>query len=256
MQKLLNVVLNLKNIAITYSGTHQLLQPLLLLYSEFIVSLNPNRVSQKQFIQLKTSKYIALNLVAMVVVAFVLLFVILEGLDIYTRHGEAVVVPDVKNLTLSEGVKRLGKDGLEGIVFDSTYVKDKPAGIILDLNPTAGHKVKKGRTIYITVNTSAIPMMTPPDVADNSSVRQARALILATGFRLTENELVPGERDWVYGLKYNGRELKPGDKVPTGATLTLIVGSGDREEAADSLDVEVVEFEETKQSTTDNDSWF
>lgn len=205
---------------------------------------------------MKTGKYIALNLVAMIVVAFLLLFVILEGLDIYTRHGEAVEVPDVKNLTLGDGVKRLDKEGLEGIVFDSTYVKNKPAGIILDLNPSAGQKVKKGRTIFITVNTNNIPMTTPPDVADNSSERQARALILATGFKLTDNELVIGERDWVYGLKYNGRELKLGDKVPTGATLTLMVGSGEKEEVIDSLNVDVIEFEETKKDATDNDSWF
>ena len=96
----------------------------------------------------------------------------------------------------------------------------------MEVNPSTGQRVKKGRTVYLTVNTVSIPLYSVPDVADNSSSRQARARIQAAGFKLTENEWVPGEKDWVYGVKFNGRELTYGDKVPAGATLTLIVGGG------------------------------
>ena len=116
--------------------------------------------------------------------------------------------------------------GLVCIVSDSSYVKTLPAGCILEYNPAAGQKVKEGRTIYLTINTIEVPLHIVPDVADNSSLRQAEARILASGFKLAEIQYIPGEKDWVYGVKYKGRQLSIGEKVPTGAVLTLMVGDG------------------------------
>ena len=99
----------------------------------------------------------------------------------------------------------LRNHGLVCVVSDSNYVKNKPAGSILELTPSAGQKVKEGRTIYLTINTLDVPLRLVPDVADNSSVRQAQAKILAAGFKLSESELISGEKDWVYGVKYKGR---------------------------------------------------
>ena len=177
----------------------------------------------KEFFSFKTNKYFWLNLIAMMAVVILLLFGVLKWLDVYTRHGEAVVVPDVKGMTVGEAEMLLRNHGLVCVVSDSNYVKNKPAGSILELNPSAGQKVKEGRTIYLTINTLDVPLRLVPDVADNSSVRQAQAKILAAGFKLSENELISGEKDWVYGVKYKGRQLNMGDKVPVGATLTLSV---------------------------------
>ena len=179
----------------------------------------------KEFFSFKTNKYFWLNLIAMMAVVILLLFGVLKWLDVYTRHGEAVVVPDVKGMTVGEAEMLLRNHGLVCVVSDSNYVKNKPAGSILELNPSAGQKVKAGRTIYLTINTLDVPLRLVPDVADNSSVRQAQAKILAAGFKLSENELISGEKDWVYGVKYKGRQLNMGDKVPVGATLTLLAVS-------------------------------
>ena len=103
--------------------------------------------------------------------------------------------------------------GLVCIVSDSSYVKTLPAGCILEYNPAAGQKVKEGRTIYLTINTIEVPLHIVPDVADNSSLRQAEARILASGFKLAEIQYIPGEKDWVYGVKYKGRQLSIGEKV-------------------------------------------
>ena len=66
-----------------------------------------------------------------------------------------------------------------------------------------------------------------PDVADNSSVREAQARLLAAGFKLTPNDSVPGEQDWVYYVRHGEDTLAVDDQVPTGATLTLIIGNGE-----------------------------
>ena len=61
---------------------------------------------------------------------------------------------------------------------------------------------------------------------DNSSLRQAEAKLRALGFKITEPEYISGEKDWVYSIKYRGRDLKAGEKVPHEAVLTLTVGNG------------------------------
>lgn len=214
----------------------------------------------KEFFSFRQNKYFWANIIAMVVVVFVLIFVVLKGLDIYTRHGEAVVVPDVKGMGVEEAEKIFRNHGLTCIVSDSSYVKTLPAGSILEYNPAAGQKVKEGRTIYITINALNIPLQTVPDVADNSSLRQAEARILAAGFKLAEIQYVAGEKDWVYGVKYKGRQLSIGDKVPTGSVLTLMVGNGGAlQQEADSLGLdsteEVAESATSEKSASD-ESWF
>ena len=112
----------------------------------------------------------------------------------------------------------------------------------------------------MTVNTLDVPLRAIPDVADNSSLRQAQAKLLNAGFKLNQIQLVNGEKDWVYGVKYQGRQLAAGEKIPLGASLTLMVGdgSGDMSEEEDSVDVSVdTEKPVTSESSpAQDDSWF
>ena len=168
----------------------------------------------KEFFSFKTNKFFWLNIVAMIVVVVVMIFGVLKWMDVYTHHGETVVVPDVKGMTTEEAAKMFRNRGLVAVISDTKYVKDKAAGIILELKPGAGEKVKEGRTVYLTVNTLDVPLRVIPDVADNSSLRQAQAKLLSAGFKLNEVQLVNGEKDWVYGVKYQGRQLTAGEKIP------------------------------------------
>ena len=194
----------------------------------------------------------------MVVVVFILIYGALLGMDKYTQHGRLVEVPDIKGLTVSEAGEALGNLKLIYAVVDSNFVKNISPGRILEQNPASGMKVKAGRVIYLTINSLSIPQRSVPDVADNSSLRQAQARVLASGFNLTSEEYISGEKDWVYGVKYKGRQLSAGDKVPEGATLTLLVGDGSRVEVADSLEPEESESEEPVKSedAVVDESWF
>ncbi len=183
----------------------------------------------KEFFSFRQNKFFWVNMMAMVFAVGALLFVVLKGIDIYTRHGEAVVVPDVKGMRVGEAEEIFRNRGLNCVVSDSSYVKNQLAGCILEYNPGAGQKVKEGRTIYLTINTLNIPLQIVPDVADNSSLRQAEARLLASGFKLNDIQYMAGEKDWVYGVKYQERMLGVGEKVPMGATLTLMVGNGSKE---------------------------
>ena len=213
----------------------------------------------KEFFSFKTNKFFWLNIVAMIVVVVVMIFGVLKWMDVYTHHGETVVVPDVKGMTTEEAAKMFRNRGLVAVISDTKYVKDKAAGIILELKLGAGEKVKEGRTVYLTVNTLDVPLRVIPDVADNSSLRQAQAKLLSAGFKLNEVQLVNGEKDWVYGVKYQGRQLTAGEKIPMGASLTLMVGDGAGdtvEEDSIDIDLDTEEPVASESSSTQDDSWF
>lgn len=223
-----------------------------------VVTLFPNCLimSIRDFFSFSKNRFFWLNIIGMILAIVLMIFGVLKGLDIYTHHGEAVEVPDVKGMSVLEAKQVFEKVDLNCMVTDSDYVSTLPAGCILDYNPPVGQKVKRGRIIYLNINTLSVPLVDVPDVADNSSLRQAEARLLAAGFKISKVEEVDGEKDWVYGVKYDGKLLMIGEKVPINSTLSLMVGTGN--EAKDSLavDTENVEIKQEKRAATGDDSWF
>lgn len=191
-------------------------------------------VTFKEFFSFKSNRFFWLNLVAMIIVVIAIALGTLQWLDNYTRHGEAVVVPNVKGLPMRQAENEIYKQSLKAVAIDSSYVKGMPPGAILEQNPAGGSKVKKGRTVYLTINMDSAPKVSVPDIMDNSSLRQAEAKLRALGFRVTEPEYISGEKDWVYSVTYKGRTLNAGDKVPHEALLTLHAGNGNDELTNDS----------------------
>lgn len=212
-------------------------------------------VTFKEFFSFKNNRFFWLNLIAMVVVIVAAAWGTLQWLDSYTRHGEAVVVPDVKGMKLRLAENELGKQSLKSIVIDSSYVKGIAPGAVLEQNPAGGAKVKSGRTVYLTVNTGSTPQVVIPDIMDNSSLRQAEAKLRALGFKMTEPEYISGEKDWVYSIQYRGRDLKAGDKIPREAVLTLTVGDGNETMPEDSVPVNE-SGTASDGKTVKDESWF
>lgn len=211
----------------------------------------------KNFFSFRENKFFWVNIILMIVVVSVAIYAALFGLDMYTQHGRFVEVPNVKDMPVDNAATLLKDRGLKYAVVDSNYVKTASPGDILDQNPNGGQQVKSGRVVYLTVNSLNIPLRMVPDVADNSSIRQAQAKLTASGFKLATEEFVTGEKDWVYGVKYKGRELKIDEKIPTGSTLTLLVGNGSRENIdADSLSVDDNTIPEKSEDAVVDDSWF
>lgn len=181
-----------------------------------------------------------INLAAMVAVVIAAIFITFRWIDNYTEHGIAIKVVDVTGMQEEEAIQALSKHDLMGIPSDHIFVKGVPAGEVISQRPAGNAKVKRGRKIYLTVSSGNHPMITVPDIADNSSLRQAESRLRAAGFQLTPHDTIDGELDWVYGIRYNGRELNGEEKIPEGSTLTLIIGGGDKIKA-DTLGVPTVE---------------
>ncbi len=201
------------------------------------------------------SGYVWGNLLAMAAVAALAVFLLWKGLALYTNHGETVAVPSLTGMQESDALYTLERAGLQGVIVDSAYNKRKPTGSILDQHPAAGAKVKAGREIHLTINSAQTPTLPLPDVADNSSLREAQARLTAMGFKLGPVEYIPGDRDWVYGVKSRGRNVYPGEHVPVDVPLILQVGSNAADEdfdewGDDDLDIDL-EADDTEPAEDD-----
>ena len=191
----------------------------------------------------RTLKIILINILAMAAVAVAIPFAVLAWLDDYTLHGKAIEVPNVCGRTLDEGAKILGDKTLGYEIVDYKYLKGAAENEILEQRPTGLSKVKKGRKIQLTLNSGKEPTISLPDVVDNCSLREAVARLRAAGFKLTEHVTVAGEKDWVYSVMMGKDTLKSSSEIPLGSTLTLVIGSGDAVENADSVLVDDSWFE-------------
>ena len=170
------------------------------------------------------------NLLVMALAVVALSIGLWVGLDKYTHHGEEIMVPDVEGKLIGDAEYTLEMLDLVAVVVDSTYNRQLPSGAIMLQQPKGGSKVKSGREIYLTINSRESPTVGLPDIADNCSLREAEDRLRSLGFRLGPVEMVAGDKDWVYGVKCKGRTVMTGERIPTDAVLTLMVGNGVQEE--------------------------
>nr|WP_321523161.1 PASTA domain-containing protein [uncultured Macellibacteroides sp.] len=191
------------------------------------------------------------NLLVAGVITLVLLGSVMFWLSSYTRHNEAVVVPDVRGLKVEEAAEYFDRSNLRYNVIDSVFSNDVPAGAIVEMIPEAGAKVKDGRIVFITINASTTQMAPMPNVQD-LSFRQAQALLEATGFNSVEIEYVPGDyKDLVVGVEHRGRMLSSGEKVSLKAALVLKVSNGEGEMLTTPTDSTAVE-----ELDSEEENWF
>ena len=175
------------------------------------------------------------NLTMILITGVLLVILTLVFLHLYTRHGQNIVVPKLEGLQINEANTILNAKGLNVEIIDSIYNRDAVPGAILDQTPKANNKVKKGRSIYVTVYSKNPQQVIVPGLVDYST-RQAMALLNSLGFTQISIEEVPSEYSGlVLAVEYHGRPLAPDEKVPAGSSLNLIVSSS---QLADSLRVD------------------
>lgn len=161
------------------------------------------------------------------IIAFgALVILVLAGLNIYTKHGESIKVPSVKGLQVEEARGILRAANLECEISDSTYQKGGVPGAILEQIPKENSNVKKGRTIYLSIQALGQQMVPVPELKDYS-IRQAEAQLTSLGFNKLVIEEVPSAyAGIVISVSYKGQILAANQKVPKGSTLKLTVGAG------------------------------
>jgi eukaryotic-like serine/threonine-protein kinase len=172
------------------------------------------------------SKAFLKHLIIAFAIFFASVFIIFTGLKIYTRHGESFPVPSLHGMTEHDFSRVLEKSHLQYIITDSTYVEGIPAGGVIDQVPDAGHRVKRSRTIFITINAVAPEQVTIPPLTD-ISMRQSISQIESAGLLPGDIIYKPSEfHNLVLQAIYNGYPVVTGQKIAKGSRIDLVVGTG------------------------------
>ena len=127
------------------------------------------------------SWYLWGNLAAMALVVALACYGLKYWLGVYTHHGEAIEVPDLRQKSFKDAQHILRGLGLDVTVSDTGYVKTLSPDCILEQTPEPGARVKSGRMVTVIVNAAHSPMITLPDIIDNSSLREAMAKLSEIG---------------------------------------------------------------------------
>ncbi|WP_101689625.1 PASTA domain-containing protein [Dysgonomonas massiliensis] len=166
------------------------------------------------------------SLLAMIGISLVLIFITLQALDVYTKHDESVLVPDVKGSQEATAADILLKSELGYEIVDSVYRADAKAGAVLEQIPKENTKVKRGRTIYLIIQAKGKQMVSIPPLKDYSR-RQAEAQLQALGFTNISIIEEPSQfKGLVIKVLYRGNELESGASIPKGSRIELVVGAG------------------------------
>ncbi len=183
-------------------------------------------MGMNSYLRVIFSRLMLKNVIAAAVVLFVLTALTLFLMRFYTHHGEAVIVPNIEGLTLHQAIPLLQERDLQCQVVDSVYSEHARPGNIINQTPATNSRVKKGRTIYVTVNTYDKPTISMPDVTQTSE-RSARATLEALGLKVIGVETRMSEyRDLVLDVKsMDGTRLEAGSRLEVGSGVILVVSA-------------------------------
>ncbi len=179
------------------------------------------------------------NVVFIIITIPVLLWLGLLFIDLWTHHGATTVVPNVRDLSYDKACTVLDEADLTVVISDSIYDLKRAPGEVVDIFPKPGAIVKPGREVYLTI-VSFSPQQVVFDVpVVDQSVKSAIAYLKNKGIKTVKIVRVPSQYpDLVLSMKWNGKALSIGSKVPVTATITLEVGELEVPvyESGDSLD--------------------
>jgi beta-lactam-binding protein with PASTA domain len=176
-------------------------------------------------LQFLKQKKFYIHLLAIIVLSFVLLWLTIKLLNVYTRHGKVYELPDFSGMTI-EQVEDLYGRSYHFILVDSIYSKTEAPGTIVQQDPLPQAKVKHGRNVYYIIVAKTPERTTMPNL-NNLSLRQALVLLESSG--LLVKELVYTDhfaRNAICEQHYNGKVIKPGTELVKGSKITLYVGLG------------------------------
>lgn len=180
----------------------------------------------KQLIQRLTHKPLWVNILAGLGILLILIILFFSLLGWFTRAGDVTTVPAVTGQEFTAATRILELEGFEVQVQDSVYVDSLPKLSVVRQMPEADANVKSGRTIYLTINRMVPPQVEMPSLL-GYSIKSAELYLQSLQLKLGAITYKPDiARNSVLEQSYNGVAVKAGDKVPLGASINLVLGSG------------------------------
>ena len=187
--------------------------------------------------KLITGKPFWVNLLAAIIIALLIIFLILKTLGIITRHGAYLKVPAVTGMKTKEAISLLEKQGFDVYIQDSVFTDTASRGIVLKQLPDPNATVKVNRTVFITVNRYIPPMLEMPKL-EGQNLPSAIRILERNHLKLGDTTFRP---DFMQGSvleqQYNGNRIPEKAKIQWGSRIDLVIGGGleDRQMAVPDL---------------------
>jgi len=178
------------------------------------------------FLKLIFSKLFVKHLAIAAIAGILFFWIVLLCIDIFTRQGKSVEVPDFRGKTVEDVYLMENSDDFEIKVIDSMFDEDFPIGSIVLQDPPFGSKVKRGRKIYVTIVSTQPEMVRMPNLVD-LSLRQALIEIEGASLSIDHLEYIENfAKNAVLNQKVDGEMVMPGTELLKGTSVTLVLGRG------------------------------
>ena len=167
------------------------------------------------------------NIFFIAVFLIFLLFVLLIFLNVFTRNNQSIEVPNLVGKSIVEFDKKLSEMDLKYMIIDTANFNPKyNIGSVLDQEPNAGARVKGGRKVYLTLNSSDFKEVKLPKIS-GLTLRQARNVIESLGFIFGEIEYVDDiAYNEVISISSDSVNLEEGDFLKKTSIIDFKLGNG------------------------------
>ncbi|WP_341661262.1 PASTA domain-containing protein [Blattabacterium cuenoti] len=179
------------------------------------------------------SKYFVIfiiNFLVSILILYKITQLSLKWVDVYTKHGSYVVVPNLIGFTLPKSILILKKLGLEYDIDTSRYDPNFKINQIISFSPEAGDHVKEGRHVYIQVNSQSSQSVLPNII--NKEKKIAIKLLHDSHISVKEIRYINDSRkDTVLKVLYQNKSIQFGYRFPFNQDgIILIIGKGSKKD--------------------------
>ena len=184
-------------------------------------------ISVKAFFSFLISKRFIIHFIISLALGSTAIWLFFNYLNRYTQHGEAISVPDFKNIKTEELNAFVSEKKLQYQIIDSIFDPKAEKGVVIKQDPEKDSQVKENRIIYLTISAKQPPLVKMPKLVD-VSLRQALAVIESYGLKAGKKEYKPDACvNCVLEQRIKGKPIEPGKMIPKGSIIDLVLGQGE-----------------------------
>jgi beta-lactam-binding protein with PASTA domain len=179
-----------------------------------------------EFIDKLLKKPLWVNILAGIGAILVLLILFFFSLGWITGNGKTEKVPNVLGLDITAAEKNIKALGFDLVLQDSIYVDTLARNSVLRQTPEADEVVKKGRTIFLTINRVIAPQVDMPNLI-GFSLKSAQTYLKVLGLRIgTINLVADRNKNVIVEQLVGNLPVAPGTKIVSGTLINFTVGDG------------------------------
>ena len=173
-----------------------------------------------------TNKPLWINIVVGILLLMVLVLGFFTTLGVITGHDRYEKVPVIIGQNVYAAKLALEQKGFRVEITDSVFTTEVPGLTITKQIPEGDAMVKKGRTIYLSINRAVPPLIDMPSLV-GYSCKSAELYLQSMGLKLGDTSYrADFARNAVLEQLYRKEIIKPGTKIPLGSRVDFVLGSG------------------------------